>query len=84
MSEGLYSLDVAWAKWLFMENSPDKGNANIFSSCNFSHTGSGNFFHSSQYTNFHIWSWNRLGPSTIRGPWSKEPRFAQSLVKFVE
>jgi hypothetical protein len=41
---------VAWAKWLFLENSP--GKAKTFSSCSSSHTDSVMFFHSSQYPNF--------------------------------
>jgi hypothetical protein len=48
-SEGLHSLDVVWVKWLSMENSPDKGNNDTFNSCSSSHSGSGIFFHSSQY-----------------------------------
>jgi hypothetical protein len=51
-SEVLHSLDVVRVKWLFMENSPDKGNTDTFCSRNSSHTGSGIFFHSSQYANF--------------------------------
>jgi hypothetical protein len=51
-TEGLHSLDVVRVKWLFMENSPDKGNTGTSSSCNSSQTGSGIFFHSSQYMNF--------------------------------
>jgi hypothetical protein len=47
----LHSLDVVWVKWLFMENSPDKGNTDTFSSCYSSHTGSGIFFHSSHCVN---------------------------------
>jgi hypothetical protein len=35
-----------------MEKSPDKGNADTFSSCNSSHTGSRIFFQFSQYENF--------------------------------
>jgi hypothetical protein len=46
-SEGLHSLDVVWVKWLFMKNSPDKGETYTFSSCNSSHTGSRTFFRSS-------------------------------------
>jgi hypothetical protein len=35
-----------------MENSPDKGNTNAFSSCCSSHTGSRMIYDSSQYANF--------------------------------
>jgi hypothetical protein len=49
MSEDLHSLDVVWET----VKSSDKGNTETLSSCNWWHTGSGNFFHSSQYTNFH-------------------------------
>jgi hypothetical protein len=51
-SEGLHLLDVVWVKWLFMENSLDKGSTDTFSSCNSLHIGSGIFSHSSQYANF--------------------------------
>jgi hypothetical protein len=50
-SEGSHLLDVVRVKWLFMENYPDKGNTNTFSSCNSSHTSSG-IFRASQYANF--------------------------------
>jgi hypothetical protein len=50
--EGSHSLDVVWVKWLFMENSPDNVNIDIFSSFNSSHTCSWIFFRSSQYENF--------------------------------
>jgi hypothetical protein len=51
-SDDLHSLDVKWVKWLFMENSPDKGNTDTFRSCSSSHKGSGISFHSSQCANF--------------------------------
>jgi hypothetical protein len=51
-SVGLHSLDVVWVKWLLMENFPDKVNIGILSNRNSSHTGSGIFFHSSQFVNF--------------------------------
>jgi hypothetical protein len=40
-----------WVKWLFMEDSLDKRSIDTFSSRSSSHTGSGIFFHSSQYVN---------------------------------
>jgi hypothetical protein len=42
-SEALHSLDVVWVKWLFLENSADKGNTDTSSSWNSSHTDSGIF-----------------------------------------
>jgi hypothetical protein len=53
-SEGLHSLDVAWLEWLLMENSPEKRNPDILSTCISSYSGSGIFFQSSKYAHFHI------------------------------
>lgn len=50
----------------------------IFAHC------SGTFFHSSQYANIPIGRLNCSKPSSIRHPWSKELRFAYSLVIFGE
>jgi hypothetical protein len=51
-SEDVHSMDVTWVKWLFMEDSPDKGNADTSGGCNSSHISSAFFFHFSQYANF--------------------------------
>jgi hypothetical protein len=66
-----------------MVNSSGKGNADTFSSCNSSHTGSGIFFHSSEHSNVHI---GYRTDEAFRDPTPVEQRtrFAQSLLKFGE
>jgi hypothetical protein len=87
-SEGLHSPDVVRVKWFFMENPPDKGKANVLSTCNSSHTGSGIFLHSSQYAHFRRGvrtdDWWLITAFRDRTPVEQRSRFAQSLLKFGE